>query len=62
MKTSEINRILSSDSFKEELKLAIEKGNDTDYVFDGENEQGVEVFYEHIAVDAVIKLLKEKLL
>ncbi len=50
---------LESEDFKNKLKTAIECGNDTDYMWDGENENVIDIFRSDVAMNYVIDLLKD---
>lgn len=58
--------VIESAEFKKELKKAIECGNDTDWDWEGNDEDGWEevergIFISDVAVLAVLDLLKEKI-
>lgn len=46
--------------FKSELKEAIDTGKGTDYHYNGEDEYQVDVFYSDNAVNAVMRILKDR--
>ncbi|ADZ11392.1 hypothetical protein [Riemerella anatipestifer] len=58
-KSKNINEIIESTSFREEIEEAIESGMFTDYAYDGEDEYPVDEFDSIFALDAVIKVIKK---
>ncbi|WIR86160.1 hypothetical protein [Riemerella anatipestifer] len=58
-KSKNINEIIESTSFREEIEGAIKSGIFTDYAYDGEDEYPVDEFDSIFALDTVIKVIKK---
>lgn len=52
-----LNGVMQSSVFKEKLLEAIECGEDTDYLWNGEDEMRVDSFDSQVALDKVLELL-----
>ena len=59
MKKQTIADVIESDSFQKAIRDAIECGEHRDWVYDGENEYGIDTFDSQEALEEVIKVIKK---